>query len=93
MGPDWGCFALLAAEFPHDMRASGVPFDKSQEFFISEERGEPTVHLPSDLPPAAPLGIWLSCDSEDSKKNLFSPALSVHRAMHLQRMIQSISDA
>lgn len=57
MGPEWGCFALLAAEFPHDMRTSGASFDKSQKFFLSEEGGEPMVHLPSDLAPAAPLGI------------------------------------
>lgn len=42
-------------------------------FWQTPEIFPPTVPLMSDSPPPAALGIRLSCDSEDPKKNLLSP--------------------
>jgi len=74
--PVWGCFALLAAGFPHNVRANRAPFDKLWKFLLPEEGGEPTVPLLSDPPPppAAALGIRRSCDSEDPKKEPLLPS-------------------
>lgn len=65
---------VLMALPKRSVRASTAPFDKSQEFFPTEEGGKPTAHLLSDPSPAA-LRIQLSCDSED-KKRAFSPQCS-----------------
>lgn len=48
------------------------------------------VYLLSD-PTTTTLGIQPSCDSEDPKRNDFSPTYLADRAVHLQRMIQRIS--
>lgn len=67
------CYKPHLGPLPLSVRSNGAPFDKPQNCFLPEEGGEPTVPLPSDPPPPAALGMWLSCDSEDPKNNLFSP--------------------